>query len=78
MTQGEAHMQTQEADGLSLRCLIIQKGVGKRMVVDTQKVKTSSESRRYRVAERLEVKAGRMVRQTGTESRTGKGQNRED
>jgi hypothetical protein len=32
------------------------------MVVDRQKVKTSSESRRYRVA-------GRMVRQAGTETR---------
>jgi hypothetical protein len=31
------------------------------MVVDRQKVKTISESRRYRVAGRLEVKAGRMV-----------------
>ena len=39
------------------------------MVVDRQKVKTRSESRRYRVADRLEVKAGRMVRQAGTESR---------
>jgi hypothetical protein len=40
-----------------------------RMVVDRQKVKTSSESRRYSVAGRLEVRAGRMVRQAGTESR---------
>ena len=48
------------------------KGVGKRMVVDRQKVKTSSESR---MAGRLEVRAGRMVRQVGMESRkTGKGQ----
>ena len=39
MTQGETQIQTQEADGWSLRCLIIQKGVGKRMVVDRQKVK---------------------------------------
>ena len=62
MTQDETQMQTQEADGWSLRCLIIQKGVGKRMVVDRQKVKTSSESRRYRVADRLKVKAGRMVK----------------
>jgi hypothetical protein len=37
------------------------KGVGKRMVVDGSKVKTSSESRRYRVADRLGVKAGRIV-----------------
>ena len=33
------------------------KGVGQRMVVDRQKVKTRSESRRYRVADRLMVKA---------------------
>ena len=43
--------------------------IGKRIVVDRQKIKTRSESRRYRVAERLVVKAGTMVRQ---------GQNRED
>jgi predicted DNA-binding protein (UPF0251 family) len=66
-------MQTPEADGWSLRCLIIQKGVGKRMVVDRQMVKTSSESRRSRVADRLVVKAGRMVRQAGTESRNRQG-----
>ena len=41
------------------------KGVGKRRVMD----KTRSESRRYRVADRLVVKAVRMVRQVGTESR---------
>jgi hypothetical protein len=69
VTQGKTQMQTQEADGWSLRCLVIQKGVGKRVVVHRQKVKTSSASRRYRVADRLEVKAGRMVRQAGTESR---------
>jgi hypothetical protein len=50
-----------------------QKGVGKRKVVDGQKVKTRSESRRYREAGRFEVKAGRMVRQTGTESRNRQG-----
>jgi hypothetical protein len=66
-------MQTQEADGWSLRCLIIQKGVGKRMVVDRQKVKTSSESRRYIVADRLVVKVDRMVRQVCTESRNRQG-----
>ena len=33
------------------------------------KVKTSSESRRYRVAGRLKVRAGKKVRQVGTESR---------
>jgi hypothetical protein len=38
-----------------------------------KKVKTRSESRRYRVADRLMVKAGRMVRQTGTESRNRQG-----
>ena len=49
------------------------KGVGKRMVVDRSKVKPSSESRRYRVADRLEVKAGRIVMQVGTESRNSQG-----
>ena len=39
------------------------------VMVDMQKVKTSSESRRYSVAGRFEVRAGRRVRQTGTESR---------
>jgi hypothetical protein len=68
-------MQTQEADGWSS---INPKGIDKRMVVDRQKVKTSSESRRYRLAGRLEVRAGRMVRQAGTVQKTGKGQNRED
>ena len=48
------------------------------MVMDRQKVKTCSESRRYRMALRFEVKAGRMVWQAGTESRTGKGQTQED
>ena len=43
------------------------------MVVDRQKVITRSESRRYRVAGRLEVGAGRMVRQVGTESRNRQG-----
>ena len=45
------------------------KWVGNRMVVDRQKVKTSSEFKRYRLAGRLDVRAGRMVRQAGTESR---------
>jgi uncharacterized short protein YbdD (DUF466 family) len=75
MTLGEAQMQTHEADGWSLRCLINPKGIGKRIVVDRQKVKTSSEFRRYRRAGRFEVRAGRMVRQAGTESRPRKGQN---
>jgi hypothetical protein len=39
------------------------------MVVDRQKVKTSSESKRYSVAGRLKVRAGRKVSQVGTESR---------
>jgi hypothetical protein len=39
------------------------------MVMDRHKVKTRSESRRYRVAGRLEVRAGRLVRQAGTASR---------
>ena len=34
-----------------------------------KKVKTRSESRRYKVAERLVVEAGRKVRQVGTKSR---------
>ena len=54
------------------------------MVVDRQKVKTRSESRRYKVADRLEVKANRLVRQAEWSGRreqspeTGKGQNQED
>jgi hypothetical protein len=44
-------------------------GAGKRTVVDRRKVKTRSESRRYRVAGRFEVRASRMIRQAGTESR---------
>jgi hypothetical protein len=43
------------------------------MVVERQKVKTSSESRRYRVAGRLEVRAGRIVRKEGTEPRNRQG-----
>jgi hypothetical protein len=66
-------MQTQEADGWSLTVFINPKGVGKTIVVDRPKVKTRSESRRYRVADRLVVKAGRMVRQAGTESRNSQG-----
>ena len=62
MTLDETQMQTQEAGGWSIRCLIDPKGIGKRMVMDRQKVITRSDSRRYRVAGRLEVKAGRMVR----------------
>ena len=38
------------------------------MVVDRQKFKTRSESTRYREADRLVVKAGRMVRQAGAKS----------
>ena len=41
--------------------------------------KRSKPVQRYRMVGRLEVRAGRMVRQAGMESRkTGKGQNRED
>ena len=54
MAQGE--MQTQEADGWSLTMFNNPKRVGKRMVVDRQKGKTRSESRRYRVAGRLKVR----------------------
>ena len=43
------------------------------MVVDRQKVKTSSEFKRYRLAGRLDVRAGRMVRQVGMESRNRQG-----
>ena len=67
--QGQTQMQTQEADGLSVWCVLVPKGVGIRIVVDRQKAKTRSESRRYRVAGRLEVRASRLVRQAGTESR---------
>ena len=73
MTQGETQMQTQEADGWSLTMLNNPKGVGKRMVVDRLKVKTRSESRRYRVAHRFVVKAGRIVRKAGTKSRNRQG-----
>jgi hypothetical protein len=44
-------------------------GADKRMVVDRQKIITRSESRRYRVACRLEVRAGSMVMLAGSESR---------
>jgi hypothetical protein len=73
MTQGETQMQTQGADGWSLTMFINPKGVGKRMVVDRQKIKTRSDSRRYKVADRLVVKAGRKVRQAGTETRNRQG-----
>jgi hypothetical protein len=45
-----------------LQCVLIQKGVGKTMVMDRQKVKTRSESRRYRVADRLVVKVQKQAR----------------
>ena len=41
--------------------------------MDREKVKTRSESRRYRVADRLVVRAGRIVRQAGTKSRNRQG-----
>ena len=72
-------MQTREADGLSLRYLLVSKGQAREWSWTGKKIITWSESRRYRVAGRLEVRAGRMVRQAGMESRkTCKGQNRED
>ena len=71
-------MQTQEADGWSLTVFINPKGAGKRMVVDRQKVKTRSGVQEVQSGRQVMVKAGRMVRQAGTESRTGKGQNQED
>jgi hypothetical protein len=48
------------------------------MVLDRSKIITRTESRMYRVAGRLKVRAGRLVREAGTESRTGKGQKWED
>jgi hypothetical protein len=60
-----------------LQCLLIHKGVGKRMVVDRQKVKTRSESNRYRRAGRFKVRAGRKVVQSPTVVRTGKTSKRE-
>jgi hypothetical protein len=39
------------------------------MVVYRQKLKTSSGCRRYQRADRLEVRASRMVRKAGIESR---------
>jgi hypothetical protein len=61
----------------SLIFIIIQ-GVGKRRVVDRHKIKTRSESRRYRVAGALEVRAGRNGQAGGFRVQTGKGLNRED
>ena len=43
------------------------------MVVDRQKCQTRSESRRYRMADRHVVKAGRIVRQAGTKFRNRQG-----
>jgi hypothetical protein len=42
------------------------KGVDKRMVVDRQKGPNQIRVRRYRVADRLVVKASKIVRQAGT------------
>ena len=61
--QGETQMQTQMVG--VIQCLLIHKGVGKRMVMYRQKVKTSSESNRYQRAGRFKVRAGRMIRQAG-------------
>jgi hypothetical protein len=57
-------MQTQEADGWSLRCLIIQKGVGKRMVMDRQKGQNQ-----IRVQE---VQSGRQARGQGRQKWSGR------
>jgi hypothetical protein len=51
------------------------KGVGKRIVVDRQKFKTRSETRRYRVGDKLVVKAGRRSGRQVQSPETGKGQN---
>ena len=56
-------MQTQ-ADGWSLTMIIHPKEVGKRMVMDRQKVKTRSESRRYNVADKARGQ-GRQNGQAG-------------
>jgi hypothetical protein len=50
---------------------IIPKGKAREWWWTGKKVKTSEESRRYRVADWLVVKEGRMVRQAGTEWQTG-------
>jgi hypothetical protein len=63
--QGKTQMQTQEADGWSLTMFINPKGLGKRLVVYRQKVKTSSESSRYQPAGRFNVRVGRRIRQVG-------------
>ena len=65
LTQGETQMQTQKAYGWSLTIFINTIGEVKSMVVDRQKVKTSSESKRYQRAGRIKVSAGRMIRQVG-------------
>ena len=62
-------MQTQKADSWSLTMFIRQEnGRGQ-----AKRSKPDPESRRYRVAYRLVVKAGRMVRQAGTKSRNRQG-----
>jgi hypothetical protein len=51
----------------SLIFIIIQGAAGQRMVVDRQIIIKRSESRKYRVAGRLEVRTGSVVRQAGSE-----------
>ena len=52
-------MQTQEADGSVLRSFIITQEAGKGQVEDRQRFVTRSESDRYRMADKLRVRAGR-------------------
>jgi hypothetical protein len=60
MTQGET-----QADGWSLTIFINPVGEGRRLVVDRQKLQTSSEFKRYRRTGRIKVWPGRMIRQVG-------------
>ena len=75
MTQGETQMQTQEADGWSLTMFINPKGVGKRMVMDRQKVKTRVQKKWQTGSwSRQAERSGRRVQSP----ETGNGQNWED
>ena len=72
MTQGETQMQTQEADGLSLTMFINPKG--SRQENGHGPAKRSKPVQSPGGTEwQLVVKAGRMVRQAGTESRNRQG-----
>ena len=53
------------------------KGVGKIMVMDRQKVKTSSEFQRYRMAGRLEVRQVEMESRKQAKVKTGRISKRE-